>query len=121
MSVFLSIIIPAYNERDRLPKTLRDVSRYLSNAQFTSEVIVVNDGSQDKTEGVAREEGSKIKNFKVIGDTKNHGKGWAVREGMKVAEGEWRLFMDADNSTTIDQFENFLPLYLVYAQNSCVN
>ncbi|MDP1706614.1 MAG: glycosyltransferase family 2 protein [bacterium] len=104
-NVFLSIIIPAYNEKFRLPATLRDIEGKLRNADFSYEVIVVDDGSSDETIGVAQEIGKIFKNFRLIANEINLGKGAAVRKGMLAAKGQWRLFMDADNSTTIDHFQ----------------
>jgi len=105
----LSVIIPAYNEVDRLPRTLRDVERYLGQQPFLSEIIVVDDGSKDGTarsvsEGTFTNPGIFLLQHQ---DRANHGKGAAVRLGMQRARGRYRMFMDADNSTTIDQLEGF--------------
>jgi len=107
----LSVIIPAYNEEVRLPGTLDDVMRYLSRQNYTSEVIVANDGSTDGTETVARAHMNESVPLLLAehADGANHGKGAAVKLGMLRASGEFRLFMDADNSTTIDQIERFWP------------
>lgn len=103
MKPFLSVIIPAYNEASRLPKTLIDIDKKLSEAEYSSEVIVVNDGSKDATAEIVRRFAEHMRNLKLIDNKENHGKGWVVREGMLAARGNWRLFMDADNSTTVDQ------------------
>jgi len=63
----LSVIIPAYNEEKRLPKTLEDIDKYLSKKNYDYEILVVNDGSKDKTVEVAQSLTSKIKNLKVTG------------------------------------------------------
>ena len=101
----LSVIIPAYNEEKRLPKTLEKIDKYLRKQSYDYEILVVNDGSKDNTRGVAQSLIPQIKNLKVIGYEKNQGKGYAVRFGMLEAKGEYRLFTDADNSTSIDQIE----------------
>jgi len=106
---FLSVIIPAYNEAERLPLTLADIDAKLSSAEYSSEVIVVDDGSKDATVAVAKRFAGIMKNLRVIENSANHGKGWVVRQGMLAAKGTMRLFTDADNSTTIDQFSNMLP------------
>ncbi len=105
----LSVIIPAFNEEKRLPKTLEEIDKYLSKQNFEYEIIVVNDGSKDKTREVVREKMAKIKNLKLIDNKENQGKGAVVRQGMLEAKGEFRLFTDADNSTSIDQIEKMWP------------
>ena len=109
--VYLSVIIPAYNEEMRLPKTLEEIDKYLSKQSYDYEILVVNDGSKDKTVEVAKSLIPKIKNLKVTGYEKNQGKGYAVRFGMLEAKGEFRLFTDADNSTSIDQVEKMWPYF----------
>lgn len=110
-NIFLSIIIPAYNEKSRLPATLRDIGGKLRNADFSYEVIVVDDGSSDGTIGLAQEIGKIFKNFQLIANEINLGKGATVRKGMLAARGQWRLFMDADNSTTIDYFQKMREFF----------
>jgi len=103
--IHLSVIIPAYNEEKRLPKTLDKVKAYLEKENYNFEVIVVDDGSKDKTLEVTENLIKDWKDFKVIGYTPNRGKGFAVKTGMLAARGEWRLLMDADNSTDISEVE----------------
>ncbi len=107
--MYLSVIIPAYNEDKRLPKTLEEIDRYLRRKEYDYEIIVVNDGSTDRTAEVVESLKSKIANLRLIDNKINKGKGAVVREGMLSAKGEYRLFTDADNSTSIDQVENILP------------
>ena len=107
--VYLSVIIPAYNEEMRLPKTLEEIDKYLKKQNYDYEIMVVNDGSKDKTVEVAKSLIPKIKNLKVTGYEKNRGKGYAVRFGMIEAKGDFRLFTDADNSTSIDHLEKIWP------------
>lgn len=106
----LSVIIPAYNEEKRLPKTLREIDKYLSLQSYDSEIIIVNDGSKDRTAEVVREMMPEIKNLRLIDNKENHGKGYVVRQGMLEAKGDYRLFTDADNSTSIDHVEKMWPL-----------
>ncbi|MBI1974975.1 MAG: glycosyltransferase family 2 protein [Parcubacteria group bacterium] len=108
---YLSVIIPAYNEAERLPRTLRAVDEYLVRQPFTYEIIVVNDGAHDNTAEVVRSLKASIRNLKLIDNTENHGKGWVVKQGLLAALGEIRLFMDADNSTSVDHVERMLPLF----------
>lgn len=107
--MFLSVIIPAYNEAERIPKTLSLINSYLERQSYEYEILVVNDGSTDNTVSAVRDLCSQMRNLKITGYEKNKGKGYAVRFGMLEAKGEYRLFTDADNSTSIDQFENMLP------------
>ncbi len=105
----LSVIIPAYNEERRLPKTLKEIDKYLSVQPYDYEIIVVSDGSKDKTVDAANSLAPSIKNLKVIDNKENHGKGHSVRQGMLSAKGDYRIFTDADNSTSIDQIEKMFP------------
>ena len=97
----LSVIIPAYNEEKRLPATLKDINDYLRHKNFRSEIIVVDDGSTDKTSKIS-------KNAKLIRYSRNMGKGYAVKKGVEAATGDFILFMDADNSTRIKELDNFM-------------
>jgi dolichyl-phosphate beta-glucosyltransferase len=109
-NIRLSVIIPAYNEELRLANTLQTVDSYLSAQPYESEVIVVDDGSTDETLRIARACKTAI-SLRVIQhpDCANHGKGASVRRGMLEARGAYRIFMDADNSTGIDQIAGFWP------------
>ncbi len=114
---YLSVVIPAYNEEKRIPATLLDIDKYLlkqdyplmGSGQVPYEIIVVSDGSTDKTVEIVKELQRKIKNLRVIDNKKNHGKGYVVKQAMLEARGKYRLFMDADNSTTIDHLDKFWP------------
>ena len=107
----LSVIIPAYNEENRLPKTLRLMSAYLTKQPYDYEIVVVNDGSQDSTAEVLRSAVSQIPNLKLIDNKKNQGKGAVVRQGMIESKGDYRLFTDADNSTSMEQVEKMWPWF----------
>jgi dolichyl-phosphate beta-glucosyltransferase len=108
---YLSIIIPAYNEAERIPATLIDMDKRLSGADYSYEILVVNDGSKDNTASVVKGMAKMVKNLKLIDIKDNAGKGGTVRQGMLLATGKIRLFTDADNSTSIDQFEKMMPLF----------
>ncbi len=108
---YLSIIIPAYNEAERIPATLVDMDKRLAAADYSYEILVVNDGSRDNTVGVVKGMTKMVRNLKLIELPANVGKGGAVKQGMLLATGRVRLFMDADNSTSIDQFEKMIPLF----------
>jgi dolichyl-phosphate beta-glucosyltransferase len=107
----LSVIIPAYNEEQRIEKTLRSVSEFLQKQPFGYEILVVNDGSKDGTAAVVQKLENSIPNLKLIDNKENHGKGWVTKQGMLRATGDVRLFMDADNSTKVDEIAKFLPFF----------
>lgn len=109
--MYLSVIIPAYNEERRLPKTLAEVDNYLRQQKYSYEIVVVSDGSTDRTSEIVKEEMEKNKNLKLVEFKKRLGKGGGVKEGMLRAQGEYRLFTDADNSTSIDQVEKMWPWF----------
>jgi len=105
----LSVVIPAYNEAKRIRPTLKDVKGYLDQQDYNWEVIVVNDGSTDNTKQVVSSLIANWDNFQLIDNHKNKGKGGVVKQGMLAANGEWRLFMDADNATPISEVKKFWP------------
>ena len=111
MKPFLSVIIPVYNESKRISLTLIDVDRKLSKADYSSEIIVVNDGSSDNTVEAVSKFLPLVKNLRVVDNKENHGKGFVVKQGMLEAKGTFRLFMDADNSTSVDQVGKMLPYF----------
>ncbi|HIA31935.1 MAG TPA: glycosyltransferase family 2 protein [Nitrospinaceae bacterium] len=102
---FLSIIIPAYQEEIRLQKTLPSLRNYLTNQDYSWEVIVVDDGSSDRTARIPYEIFSKTEPVKIIKNPKNRGKGFSVRQGVMEAQGEVILISDADFSTPIEEIE----------------
>lgn len=106
---YLSVIIPAYNEVRRLPLTLIDIDKRLSKVKYSYEILVVNDGSTDGTAEMVKRFLSIVKNLHFIDNKENKGKGGVVRQGMLEASGDYRLFTDADNSTTVDQFDKMVP------------
>jgi len=97
----ISIIIPAYNEAQRLPDTLQKVAEYLGRSAWDfAEIVVVDDGSRDGTAEAARAAGAR-----VLQNPGNRGKGYSVRHGMLQAQGEWALFTDADLSAPIEELD----------------
>jgi dolichyl-phosphate beta-glucosyltransferase len=107
-SVFLSIIIPAYNEEARLPATLEQIAQFLNAQSYSAEVLVVENGSSDRTCEIAQLFADGHPQFRVIQETQR-GKGRAVRTGVLQARGEYRFMCDADLSMPIGEANNFLP------------
>ena len=114
---YLSVIIPAYNEQTRIADSLYIIKEYLAKQSFRSEIIVVDDGSNDLTteivkfidiygkEQLEHDEGTLIEN------QKNVGKGYSIAKGMLRASGDIVLFLDADHSTHIGQVEKLIPYF----------
>jgi glycosyltransferase involved in cell wall biosynthesis len=100
---FLSIVIPAYNEERRLPRTLSQVMAYLSKQPFDAEVIVVDDGSEDGTVRVVEELLPVYPNLRLIRND-HRGKAYTVRTGVLAARGHYVLFCDADLATPIEEW-----------------
>lgn len=105
----LSWIIPAHNEERRIEKTLREVDAYLRAKNFDYEIVVVDNASTDSTSKIVHRFSPRIRGLRLV-RTEGPGKGWAVKEGMLAAQGDIRLFSDADNSTSPNHFEKMIPL-----------
>jgi glycosyltransferase involved in cell wall biosynthesis len=107
-SPFLSIIIPAHNEERRLPPTLAKIDAFLAQQSYSAEVIVVENGSVDRTAAVVRDFASAHPYVSLMQEAQR-GKGIAVRRGMLAARGEYRFICDADLSMPIEEVNKFLP------------
>jgi dolichyl-phosphate beta-glucosyltransferase len=101
----ISIVIPAYNEEKRIGKTLKKVYEYFKEKKIEFEIIVVDDGSNDKTVEIVEKFSFDKKEIRILKHEKNMGKGAAVKTGILNAKGELILFTDADLSTPIEEFE----------------
>ncbi len=105
---YLSVVIPAYNEAARLPTTLHKVMAYLEGCDYTYEVLVVDDGSDDTTADIVEEVAPSHPHLKVVRNP-HRGKGFAVRTGVLQAQGRYILYSDADLSAPIEEVEKLLP------------
>ena len=115
----LSIVIPAYNEEKRLPKTLDRILEWLKEQHLKfQEVIVVDDGSRDATAGVVDAYSKPPSPVRLLRNPGNRGKGYAVRHGMLDAEGDWILYTDADLSAPIEEAQKLYSAAL--AQNAVI-
>lgn len=104
----LSVVIPAYNEEFRLPKTLECIFEYLQIRPYQAEIIVVDDGSSDRTIEIVNSSRQKYPRLRLVSNAENRGKGFSVRHGMIEAQGEIALFTDADLSTPIEEADKLL-------------
>ena len=108
--MFLSWIIPAYNEEQRIAKSIREVDAYLRSKQFPGgyEIVVCDSASRDRTTDIVKGLQGEIPHLRLM-SVENKGKGWAVRSAMLGVSGDIRIFSDADNSVSPEQFGNLLP------------
>ena len=105
----LSIVIPAYNEAERLPAMLLDLKSFLKDSDLDSEVIIVNDGSKDNTVNVIKDFFTDFNDIRLINNSENRGKGYAVKTGMLEASGDYKMFADADGATPFKEILKLLP------------
>src|SRR5262245_15855966 len=110
----LSIIVPSYNEELRLPASLDRIAAYIAGSQRRTEVLVVDDGSRDKTAEVAASYARRIPHLAVLKNGQNRGKGYSVRHGMLEARGRVVLFSDADLSAPIEEAEKLMAAMTEY-------
>lgn len=104
----LSIIVPAYNEENRLPNTLDRIVAYVRARRYSAEIIVVDDGSSDATAALVNTYSQRHPELRLVSNGTNRGKGFSVRHGMLEARGEISLFTDADLSTPIEEADKLL-------------
>jgi dolichyl-phosphate beta-glucosyltransferase len=107
-SPWLSVIVPAYNEERRLPATLEKLHAYLEDRPFSYDILVVDNGSTDRTADLVREHARRIPALRLL-QASARGKGSAVRTGMLRSRGTYRFLCDADLSMPVEEFERFYP------------
>lgn len=108
----LSVVIPAYNEEQRIAKTLKNIDSFLEKQDYDYEIVVVVNGTTDHTYDVVKELESTSVQQAVAVNLKEGGKGNAVKRGiLEHASGDIIMFMDADNATPISEIEKFLPFF----------
>src|SRR5262250_432932 len=107
MALLLSIVIPAYNEEKRIGRSLDQITEFLSAQPFSAEVIVVDDGSTDRTAQIVEEQAEKYRasghDLRLLINKPNRGKGYSVKRGINEARGDIVLFTDADLSSPITE------------------
>jgi len=112
--IYLSVIIPAFNESERIRTTLESIDQYLEKQPYNYEIIVVANNCSDDTDKVVLDYQKSVEHLKLfdLRVAKPGGaKGYAVKKGMEEAKGFYRLFMDADNATRIEEIEKFWPFF----------
>lgn len=110
-NIYLSVIIPAYNEEKRIGRTLEAIDKFLRDKNYPYEIIVVEAGSSDKTAELVQNYAKSIPNLRFMKAQSGIFKGNKVKEGMLAAKGKYRLFTDADNATPIEEAEKLLPFF----------
>lgn len=108
----LSVVIPAFNEEGIIGTTLSQVEDYLYSLRMPHEIIVINNGSSDRTRQVVADWSKLGHPVKMLENIQNRGKGYAVRQGILSSRGDWVLFMDADSSVVIREMEKCWPLMM---------
>lgn len=108
MHPFLSVIIPAHNEEQRLPTSLEQIFSFLHSQAYSSEVLVVENGSSDRTLEIAHSFSRRFPQLRVL-QSNQRGKGLAIQQGMLAAHGAYRFMCDADLSMPFEQVNRFLP------------
>jgi glycosyltransferase involved in cell wall biosynthesis len=108
LSSFFSIIIPAYNEENRLPSTLERLSQFLEKQPFASEIIVIENGSDDRAFEIAQQFAVGKKNVRLL-RSERRGKGLAIRQGVAAASGKYIFLCDADLSMPVEEISKFIP------------
>ncbi|HSI72821.1 MAG TPA: dolichyl-phosphate beta-glucosyltransferase [Fimbriimonas sp.] len=105
---YLSVVVPAYDEEARLLPTLRGLHEYYSAKDYTYDVLIVNDGSKDRTGAIVEEFARVHPSFRLLEYGANRGKGHAVKVGILASRGELILFCDADMATPQEETEKLL-------------
>lgn len=105
--VLYSIVIPVYNEESRIPKTIDAIFSFFEHSGVNRQIIFVDDGSCDRTKIILEQYRTKY-DFIVVSYSENRGKGYAVREGVKHAQGDWIIFFDIDLATPLSEFSHLL-------------
>lgn len=106
--MLISFLVPVYNEEKRVSKAVKALEKYLQTFEENYEVIFIDDGSKDETVEKIKTSKPKFK-YEILSYTPNHGKGYAIKQGMLKAKGDYRLFFDADMSTPLEELDKFLP------------
>jgi len=116
----LSIILPCYNEEKRIKSTFLIIDKYIQDNNLNAEIIFVNDGSSDNTQGLIEEFCENGNNYSYIQLSFNQGKGYAVKEGVLNSRGKYVLFTDSDNSTPISELQKLMKTLIEEDLDICI-
>lgn len=105
----LSVVVPVYNEENRIKHGLKEILKYLDGKKYSWELVIVDDGSSDQTITLARNILVKIKNARVLA-SQHVGKGGAIKKGVLNSKGKWVIFLDIDLATPMNQLEKFMDI-----------
>ena len=106
----MSVVIPVYNEEDKIEKTLSVITDYLKD-KYSYEILLVDDGSYDNTYETVKKIADSRPNIRAFANKTNRGKGYSLKVGMTMADGEYILFTDADLSAPFEEIEKFWPFF----------
>ena len=109
--IYLSVVIPAFNEEKRIRETLSKIELYLIEQDYSYEIIVVDDGSVDNTAELVKNSTTYNHSLRLLKNEDNKGKGFSVKRGVLEARGVYILFSDADLSTPIEEIEKLMPWF----------
>ena len=109
--IYLSVVIPAFNEEERIEETLSKIELYLKKQDYPYEIIVVDDGSEDNTARLVMNYPTYNHTLRLLQNEGNKGKGYSVKRGVLEARGAYILFSDADLSTPIEEVEKLMPWF----------
>lgn len=111
-SIYLSVVIPVYNEDILIKNTIQETVKFLNSHSFNYEIIIVDDGSRDNTIKIAKETAEELNsNIIILKNDVNYGKGYSLKKGIMSAKGEIILFFDADLSTPLKALNEMLPFF----------
>jgi glycosyltransferase involved in cell wall biosynthesis len=108
----LGIVIPAFNEEFRLALTLTGITQYLIGKKWSTDIVVVDDGSSDRTAELVQDFARAYPSVRLVRNGRNRGKGFSVRRGMQEVQGEILLMMDADFAVRMEQCQELIDAIL---------
>lgn len=111
MTTKLSVVIPCFNEERRVIGGIKHYYSYLKKTNYSWQLILVNDGSSDNTENLMQIFAKRDKRIRIVSYKKNHGKGYAISQGVKLATGNIILFSDLDHSVPINSINTFFRYF----------